>query len=72
MKTRKITMGLTAFALMGAMALPVSAQETEQTKDTTITANVQSAYTLSIPADTTVKFEATSTDLAGKLKVSGN
>lgn len=72
MKTRKIAMGLTAFALMGAMALPVSAQETEQTKDTTITANVQSTYTLSIPADTTVKFEATSTDLAGKLKVSGN
>lgn len=72
MRAKKITMGLTVLALMGTMALPVSAQETEQTKDTTITANVQSTYTLSIPADTTVKFEATSTDLSGKLKVSGN
>ena len=72
MKARKITMAITTLALVGVMALPVSAQETEQTKDTTITANVQSTYTLSIPASTQIEFEATSTELNGKLKVTGN
>lgn len=69
---RKITMGLTAFALMGAMVLPVSAQENTESKDTTIKANIQSAYTLTIPAETQITFEAVSTNLAGALKVTGN
>lgn len=72
MKTRKIAMGLTALALMGAMALPVSAQDNTETKDTTIKANIQSTYTLTIPAETTIDFEATSTNLTGALKVTGN
>ncbi len=69
---RKITMGLTAFALMGAMALPVSAQENTESKDTTIRATIQSTYTLTIPAETTIDFEAVSTNLEGELKVAGN
>lgn len=69
MKTRKITMGLAALALMGAMILPVSAAES---KDTTLTAEVPSTYTLTIPAATTITYGNTSTDLSGKLKVTGN
>ncbi len=72
MMKRKIVMGLTAFALMGVMTLPVSAQGSTESKDTTIKASVQSVYTLSIPAETQIAFEADSTDLAGALKVSGN
>ena len=72
MKYRKFAIGLTAAALVGAMALPVWAQENTQHKDTTIKATVESAYTLSIPAETTIAFEAASTDLAGVLKVTGN
>lgn len=71
MTAKKITTGLTALALIGAMALPASAQDTE-TKDTTIKARIQSVYTLTIPAETQIDFEAASTDLAGKLKVTGN
>ena len=69
---RKMLMGLMSFALMGAVALPVSAQESTESKDTAITANIQSAYTLSIPEETKIAFEATSTDLEGTLKVTGN
>lgn len=69
---RKMLMGLTAFVLMGAMVLPVSAQDNTENKDTTIKANVQSVYKLTIPAETTIKFEDTSTDLDGTLKVTGN
>lgn len=72
MKTRKITMGLTAFVLMGAMALPVSAQELQKTGNTEVTANVASDYVLTIPAKTEIAFNATSTNLAGTLKVTGN
>lgn len=72
MRAKKITMGLTAFALMGAMALPVSAQENTESKDTTIRATIQSTYTLTIPAETTIDFEAVSTNLEGELKVTGN
>lgn len=70
MKTRKIAIGLTVFALVGAMVLPVSAQE--KTDSTTIKANIASTYTLTIPKETTVKFNALSTDLNGTLKVAGN
>ncbi|SHH57200.1 hypothetical protein SAMN02745196_00819 [Clostridium collagenovorans DSM 3089] len=70
MKNKKITMGLTALVLMGTMVLPVSAEEKSDT--TRIKANVKSTYTLTIPAETTVNFEATSTDLNGALKVKGN
>lgn len=72
MRAKKITMGLTAFALMGVMALPVSAQENTESKDTTIKANIQSVYTLTIPAETQIEFEDTSTNLDGALKVTGN
>lgn len=69
MKTRKITMGLTALALVGIMALPVSAAETGTTD---ISTTVNSSYTLTIPKSTTIDFEATSTNLDGDLKVTGN
>lgn len=69
---RKIVMGLTAFALMGVMVLPVSAQGNTESKDTTIKANIQSTYKLTIPAETTIDFEATSTNLNGALQVTGN
>lgn len=72
MKTRKITIGIAALALTGAMVLPVTAQENTQDKDTTIKASVRSTYTLSIPAETTIDFKAASTDLNGVLKVTGN
>ena len=65
-------MGLTVVALMGAMALPVSAQDNTESKDTSITAKIQSTYTLSIPASTTIDFEKTSTNLKETLKVTGN
>lgn len=68
MKARKITAGLMAMALVGTMALPVSAEE----KTTEITASVKSEYTLSIPANTDIDFNATSTNLDGTLKVTGN
>lgn len=71
MRAKKITMGLTALALMGAMALPVSAQETQE-DSTIIKATIQSDYTLTIPAETAIEFQATSTSLNGKLKVKGN
>ena len=69
---RKITMGLTTLALMGVMALPVSAQGNTENKDTTIKATIQSTYKLTIPAETTIDFEATSTNLDGVLRVTGN
>ena len=72
MRAKKIITGVTAFALMGAVALPVSAQDNTETKDTTIKANIQSTYTLTIPAETDIAFEATSTSLNGTLKVTGN
>lgn len=72
MRAKKITMGLTVVALMGAMALPVSAQDNTESKDTSITAKIQSTYTLSIPASTTIDFEKTSTNLKETLKVTGN
>lgn len=72
MRAKKITMGLTVVALMGAMALPVSAQDNTESKDTSITAKIQSTYTLSIPASTTIDFKETSTNLKETLKVTGN
>lgn len=69
---RKVMVGLTVVALMGVTALPVSAQDNTESKDTTITANIQSTYTLTIPSETQIAFESPSTDLNGKLKVAGN
>lgn len=68
MRARKITTRLMVIALIGTMALPVSAQD----NTTEITASVESKYTLTIPADTNIKFNAISTDLNGTLKVTGN
>ena len=59
-------------ALLSAAALPVYAQETSQEKTTQLEAEVGSEYTLTIPAKTTIAFNATETDLTGTLKVSGN
>ena len=68
MKAKKLTAGLLAMTLMGAMALPVSAEE----QTTELTASVESEYILTIPSETEIIFENTSTPLNGKLKVTGN
>lgn len=59
-------------ALFFAAALPAYAQEPTQEKTTQLEAEVASTYTLTIPAKTTIAFNATETDLEGTLKVSGN
>ena len=50
---KKIIAGITCAMLMGAMALPVSAEETP------ITATVGSSYELTIPASTNIVYNAT-------------
>lgn len=71
MKTKNFTAGLLTMALMGAMALPVGAADTDsQTLE--LTASVKSEYILTIPSKTDIAFNKTSTDLNGTLKVTGN
>lgn len=63
---KKIIAGITCAMLMGAMALPVSAEETP------ITATVGSSYELTIPASTNIVYNATTTPLNGIVTVEGN
>lgn len=67
---RKALAGIMSLALMAAVAVPVHA-ETEN-KTTTINTRVESKYELTIPANTTIDFNKPSTELNGKLKVTGN
>lgn len=64
MKAKKLNAVLTTAALVGAMGLPVYAQ------DTTLTASVESDYTLTIPATQTIQEDALSTAI-GEVKVTG-
>lgn len=72
MKKSRKRIALCIAALTMAAALPVYAQETTQTETTKLSASVDSKYTLTIPQDTSIVFNRTSTELNGTLKVTGN
>lgn len=67
---KRILVGTMSLVLLLAVAIPVSAEDKEDT--TPIEASVPSTYTLTIPAETNIEFNAESTDLEGVLKVTGN
>lgn len=67
---KRILAGTISLVLLLAVAIPVSAEDKEGT--TPIEASVSSTYTLTIPAETNIEFNAESTDLKGVLKVTGN
>lgn len=67
MRQKKIACIL-GIVLLSIAALSVHAEE----KTTQLEAEVASTYVLTIPAKTTIAFNATETDLEGTLKVSGN
>lgn len=60
-------MVFTVLALAAGMMMPLNAEET-----TTLTAKVDSTYTLTIPASTDITYGTAYTDLNGVLKVTGN
>lgn len=69
---RKVLAGMMSFAIIAAVAVPVHAAEETTEKTTTINTSVESKYELTIPANTTIDFNKPSTELNGKLKVTGN
>lgn len=69
---KKRTAAVLFAAALGTAAMPVCAAENTESRKTIINAKVNSSYTLTIPAATTIVFGRTSTDLNGVLKVSGN
>lgn len=71
MKKKWIASILTT-ALMITSMLPVYAAENQQSGTTTVTATVDSTYTMTIPAETTIPFNQIETKLNGQLKVKGN
>ena len=64
---KKLASFAIAFALCAACAVPVLADET---KATTIKANIPSSYTVVIPAETTIQFNKLETKLEGPLYLS--
>lgn len=68
---RKVITGLITAAMMTVMAIPAYAAN-QQSGTTNINATVDSEYMLTIPAETTIAFEAELTKLGGPLKVTGN
>ncbi|WP_455683694.1 hypothetical protein [Thomasclavelia sp.] len=69
MKKQMIS-GVLGIAMLSMLVLPVHAEE--QSGDTTIKATITSTYTLTIPQETPIDFNAETTNLASKLKVTGN
>lgn len=70
---KKMIAGALSLAMLSAMAIPVYAEEnTVKTGTTPIEASIPSVYTLTIPSETDIQFNAASTDLKGVLKVTGN
>lgn len=65
---QKIVIGVACLMMMGIVSLPIHAEDAT----TAISATVPSTYQLSIPAKTSIPFNATSTPLQGNLKVVGN
>ena len=65
---RKALAGMMSLVVMATVAVPVHAEE----KTTAISTSVESKYELTIPATTEIAFNATSTNLNGELKVTGN
>lgn len=72
-KAKKLAALAAAAALTGSLAVPAGVwAENTQSKETELKTTVRSTYTLSIPAETTITYGITSTNLSGVLKVSGN
>lgn len=71
MKKKWIAGVLTAALCMTNM-LPVYAAKNQQSGTTTVTATVDSTYTMTIPAETKIPFNQVETKLNGQLKVKGN
>lgn len=69
MKKQMIS-GALGIAMLSMLVLPVHAED--QSGDTTIKAKIDSTYTLTIPLETEIAFNAETTNLASKLKVTGN
>lgn len=65
---KKIISGMLALALATMMSVPINATS----QSTTISAKIESDYTLTIPAKTEIIYGHTSSDLKGELKVTGN
>lgn len=68
---KKWMAGVLTAALMMTSVLPVYAAENQQ-GTTTVTATVDSTYTMTIPAETKIPFNQVETKLNGQLKVKGN
>lgn len=68
----KWTAGVLTAALMMTSVLPVYAAGNQQSGTTTVTATVDSTYTMTIPAETKIPFNQVETALNGQLKVKGN
>ena len=64
---RRIVTGMFCVVMATGMVVPVSAES----KNTTLTTEVASEYTLTIPMDTSIAFGAEETDI-GFVKVTGN
>ena len=64
---RRIVTGMFCVVMATGMVVPVSAES----KNTTLTTEVASEYTLTIPLDTSIAFGAEETDI-GFVKVTGN
>ena len=69
---KKWIAGVLTAALMMTSMLPVYAAENQQSGTTTVTATVDSTYTMTIPAETKIPFNQVETKLNGQLKVKGN
>lgn len=72
MKKRWIA-GMASVMLLTTAIMPVYAESpSQQSGELQIKTEVDSSYTLTIPQNTDIEFEKTSTQLSGALKVSGN
>lgn len=69
---KKWIAGVLTAAIMMTSMLPVYAAENQQSGTTTVTATVDSTYTMTIPAETKIPFNQVETKLNGQLKVKGN
>lgn len=69
MRKRVLTI-LFAATLMAAV--PVHAAENQKNKEMQLSTEIDSVYTLTIPADTDIEFNSAAKNLNGVLKVSGN
>lgn len=70
---KKWIAGMASVMLLTTAIMPVYAESpSQQSGEMQIKTEVDSSYTLTIPQNTDIEFEKTSTQLSGALKVSGN